>query len=132
MAAVALTADFVEKIHDELVGTHFPGVEPVSAGDARDRSALDWALAAPFATACGEDAFPTIYEKAARRFYGIAAYHPFSNGDRRTALVAADLFAMRISTAWIQAGGPIFWRRPWHPGALAVLSGPQVADRLSG
>lgn len=104
MPVVRLAADFVDKIHDELVEMYFPGVEPVSARDHRDRGALEAALGAPFAIAFGEEAFPSMEEKAARLFYGIAANHPFSNGNKRTALIAADLFcyanSLNLALSW--------------------------------
>lgn len=90
MRTVRLTGQFVERVHDELIGFYFPNVEPVSARDHRDLAALEGALAAPFATAFGAEAFPTVQDKAARLFYGIAANHPFPNGNKRTALVAVD------------------------------------------
>jgi death-on-curing protein len=50
-----------------------------------DRASLESAAAQPFATWDGEDLHPTLVEKAAVLLRGIAANHPFQDGNKRTA-----------------------------------------------
>lgn len=50
------------------------------------------AVARPFQTACGRALFPTAHEKAAALFHSLICNHPFSNGNKRTAVIAMDLF----------------------------------------
>ena len=52
----------------------------------RDKSLLASAVNAPFQTFMGNDLYPSIYDKAAQLCYGIANNHPFTDGNKRTAL----------------------------------------------
>lgn len=58
----------------------------------RDFGLLDSALMRPQATTFGEDAFPSIHEKAAALLHGLARNHPFLDGNKRTALAATVVF----------------------------------------
>lgn len=58
----------------------------------RDFGLLDSAIARPQSTAFGEDAFPSIHEKAAALFHGIARNHAFIDANKRTALSATVVF----------------------------------------
>jgi death-on-curing protein len=85
-----LSPAYIEKIHDELVLIRFPGSEPVGSG--RDRKKIESAAYRPFQSAFGEEIFPTLTGKAAALFHALIADHPFENGCKRTAVIAADLF----------------------------------------
>jgi len=52
----------------------------------RDKSLLASAVNAPFQTFMSNDLYPSIYDKAAQLCYGIANNHPFTDGNKRTAL----------------------------------------------
>lgn len=52
----------------------------------RDKSLLASAVNAPFQTFMGNDLYTSIYDKAAQLCYGIANNHPFTDGNKRTAL----------------------------------------------
>ena len=56
----------------------------------RDEGLLDSALARPQNLAAYEE--PTIFELGASYAFGIARNHPFVDGNKRTAFVAAALF----------------------------------------
>lgn len=62
----------------------------------RDMGLLEAAAARPEASAFGEDAYPTLNEKAAVLLHSIARNHPFADGNKRTATVAA-LFMLAIN-----------------------------------
>lgn len=57
-----------------------------------DYGLLESAVARPQATVFGEDAYPTIHEKAAALLQSLAANHPLLDGNKRTAFVAKALF----------------------------------------
>jgi death-on-curing protein len=57
----------------------------------RDLILLEAAAARPATSAFGEDAYATLEEKAAALFHSIARNHPFTDGNKRTATVAALL-----------------------------------------
>lgn len=70
--------------HDDQLAEHGGGV------GVRDQGLLESALARPLNLhAYGEPSLPRL---AAAYAFGIARNHPFVNGNKRTALVAAELF----------------------------------------
>jgi death on curing protein len=87
-----LSAQYVQYIHDSLVMVMWPGSDPVGAGGCRDINLLESAVARPFHSAFGEDAYPTILDKAAVFFHSLNSNHPFHDGNKRTAIIAVDDF----------------------------------------
>lgn len=87
----------VVAIQDELVSRLWPGTEPVEKGSLRDRGLLEAALARPFQSAFGEDAYPTILGKAAALFHSLIANHCFVDGNKRTAVLALQGFLVANS-----------------------------------
>lgn len=82
--AVWVDRPLVLALHQQLI-TEFGGATGV-----RDEGLLESALARPRnAAAYGA---PTIFELAASYAFGIARNHPFVDGNKRTALAAADVF----------------------------------------
>ena len=79
-----LSREVVESIHHEQL------LEHGGLAGLKDENALEAALARPLnKTAYGE---PDLYELAAAYLYGIARNHPFSDGNKRTAFLAAYVF----------------------------------------
>lgn len=58
----------------------------------REPAALNAVVEAPKATAFGEEAYPTIFEKATVLLLGIAGKQLFQNANKRTAVAATDIF----------------------------------------
>ncbi len=75
---------------DELlyVATRTLGTEP----QVRDVGLLESALARPQASAFGEDAYPTIHQKAAALVHSLARNHALIDGNKRLALAATLAF----------------------------------------
>lgn len=82
----------------------------------RDIALLEAAAARPASSAFGEDAYPTLPEKAAALLHSIARNHPFTDGNKRTATVAA-IFMFHINGQ----------RIAWEP-AEALEAIVQVAE----
>jgi death on curing protein len=82
----------VEYLHDQGIAMHWPGIEPVGARECRDRGLLESAVNLPFQSAFGFECYLAIQQKAAALFHSLIANHPFSNGNKRTAVLALDLF----------------------------------------
>lgn len=61
----------------------------------RDRGLLESAVRRPEASAFGEDAYPTLEEKAAALLHSIVLNHAFVDGNKRTATLAVVLFLKR-------------------------------------
>jgi death-on-curing protein len=75
-------------IHGQLLA-EFGGMRGITeAGFGR----LEAAAAAPRASMCGEDIYATMAEKAAALCQAIVRAHPFSDGNKRVALVALAIF----------------------------------------
>jgi death on curing protein len=76
--------EFVEAMHAEQLRLHG------GATGVRDVGMLESALARPLNKAAyGE---PDLFELAAAYLFGIVKNHPFVDGNKRTALAAADVF----------------------------------------
>ena len=58
----------------------------ILSSGVRDENLLASAVNTPFQTFMGNDLYPSIYDKAAQLCYGIANNHPFTDGNKRTAL----------------------------------------------
>ena len=65
-------------LHSDLI-REFGGTEGI-----RDEGLLESALAAPFQTFDGEQAYPSLQAKAARLGFGLVSNHPFVDGNKRT------------------------------------------------
>jgi death on curing protein len=63
-----------------------------SRADVRDVGLLQAAVARPQATAFGEEAYPTLDEKAAALLQLIVAGHPLVDGNKRLGWIAIRLF----------------------------------------
>jgi death-on-curing protein len=63
-----------------------------SRADVRDVGLLQAAVARPQATAFGEEAYPTLNEKAAALLQSIVAGHPLVDGNKRLGWIAIRLF----------------------------------------
>jgi death-on-curing family protein len=81
-------------VHDDLIGTIWPDIDPVSAKEYRNLDMLNSALARPFYSAGEQDAYPSIIEKATALFHSMISNHPFQNGNKRTAVIAVDAFLL--------------------------------------
>lgn len=58
----------------------------------KDPGLLDSAINRPRQSVFGNDAYPSVYEKAAALFESIAKNHAFHNANKRTALAALIVF----------------------------------------
>ena len=77
---IQFTIRDIYELHTQLENTFIlsPGI--------RDKNLLASAVNTPFQTFMGNDLYPSIYDKAAQLCYGIANNHPFTDGNKRTAL----------------------------------------------
>ena len=80
-----LTADQVIWFHEQAL--RFGG-----ASGVRSEQLLMSALGQPEQSAFGEDAYPTVAEKAAAYGFFLAENHPFVDANKRTAAIAMLVF----------------------------------------
>lgn len=79
-----LSTDDIQAFNERFVGP----------GQLRDFGLLDSATTRPQMTVLGEDAYPTVHEKAAAMLHSLARNHPFIDGNKRTAWAATEVFYM--------------------------------------
>jgi death-on-curing protein len=110
-----LTVEIVREIHAEAIGK-FGGSDGV-----REAALLESAVAAPQATFGGESPYKDIAEVAAAYLFYVCKNHPFTDGNKRTALGACLVF-LRLNGIEPKADGP-----EWEELTLAVAA--SVIDR---
>lgn len=81
-------------IHDQLVAAFWSFDEPIQPNEYRSRALIESAVNRPFQYAFGRPAYPTTTAKAAAMFHSLVTNHPFENGNKRTAVIAVDLFLL--------------------------------------
>lgn len=91
-----VTADELIYINEML-----PGNDPIhrilkGRQKVRDLGLLDAAVGRPQQTVFGEDAYPTLVEKAAVLLHAVARNHPFADGNKRTGTLGA-LFMLHVN-----------------------------------
>ena len=77
---IQFTLQDIYELHTQLENAF------VLSSGVRDENLLASAAYTPFQTFMGNDLYPSIYDKAAQLCYGLANNHPFTDGNKRTAL----------------------------------------------
>ena len=76
----------------------------IAQGPLRDAGVLDAALNAPFQSAFGEDAYPTLTAKAGKLLDGIQRAQAYSDGNKRLAWLC--------TVAFLQTNGQVLVEMP--------------------
>lgn len=63
--------------------------------EVRDWGLVESALARPAASVFGEDAYPTVFDKAAALLLSLVTNHPFVDGNKRMGFAGAVLFLFK-------------------------------------
>ncbi|HUC87711.1 MAG TPA: type II toxin-antitoxin system death-on-curing family toxin [Candidatus Binatia bacterium] len=81
---------------EEILRLHFQLIEDYGGSHGvRDEGRLKSVVAAPKQTVFGEEQYSTIFDKAAVYLRNIIGDHPFSDGNKRTAVTVCGIFLMR-------------------------------------
>lgn len=75
-------------IHRHLTEFFADKEDPISPPGVKDLNTIESAAARPYSTAGGQDAYPTVFLKAASLFHSIIGNHSFHNGNKRAALLS--------------------------------------------
>ncbi|MDQ0871958.1 death-on-curing protein [Paenibacillus sp. V4I3] len=79
----------------EAIAINVAVIQKYSFGEhigVKDSHMLESALLRPQSSAFGDDAYPSIYQKAAALFESLGQNHPFQNANKRTAFTALVIF----------------------------------------
>jgi death-on-curing protein len=94
----------------------------------RDWGLIESALARPRATAFGEDAYPTVWDKAAALMHSLVRNHALVDGNKRLGLTASVLFLHKNGVALS------FAEDGMYDLVIAVAEGrldvPEIAESL--
>lgn len=117
---IYLSTNDVQRINERLCGPN----------QLREYGLLDAATVRPMQSAGGEDAYPSIHEKAAALLHGLARFHPFITGNKRTAWVATAMFYMVNGYNLYAEGGAVVGLT--GDAAEGVLGVADIAGILKG
>lgn len=82
---------------EEVIAGHYfimSKMEDLELAGVKDHALLESAIHRPQQSKHGEDAYPTLFDKAAALVDSLAKNHSFHNGNKRTAYVAVKSFLM--------------------------------------
>ena len=81
---------------EEILRLHYQVIEDFGGSHGvRDESRLKSVVQAPKLIAFGEEQYPTLHKKAAVYLRNIIGDHPFSDGNKRTAVTVCGIFLER-------------------------------------
>lgn len=81
---------------EEILRLHFQVIEDFGGSHGvRDEGRLESVVKAPAQNVFGKDQYVSIYDKAAVYLRNIIGDHPFSDGNKRTALTVCAIFLRR-------------------------------------
>lgn len=84
--------DQVIFIHEYLVRFFINSEDPILPAGIKSEETLKSAVARPFMTVGGEDAYKGVFSKAAALFHSIINNHSFHNGNKRAALLTTIVY----------------------------------------
>jgi len=81
---------------EEILRLHFQVIEDFGGSHGvRDENRLKSVVEAPKQSVFGEEQYPTLTQKAAVYLRNIIGDHPFSDGNKRTAVTVCGIFLAR-------------------------------------
>jgi len=88
---MAISPNNILEMHDVLEDWFSETDDPISPPGVKDIKLLESAAARPFQTVDQKDAYETIFDKSAALFHSLINNHCFHNGNKRIALVSAQV-----------------------------------------
>ncbi len=109
----------VLKFHEELINKY------IAESGIHDINMLESAVNTPFQSFGGNDLYPSVFDKAARLCYGLARNHPFTDGNKRTA-VHTMLIYLGLNDIFLT-----YTQEEMENIIIAVASGIMSSEELS-
>ena len=88
MELVPLSVEELNQIHDAMIAA-FGGTPEI-----RDAGLLESVSSAPFQSVFGVDAYPTVFDKAAKYLLDFSRYQIYADGNKRMGIGAASVFLL--------------------------------------
>jgi death-on-curing protein len=88
---MSLSADDIVEMHDVLEDWFSESPDPISPPGVKDMKLVESAVARPYQTVDKKDAYETTFDKGAALFHSLINNHAFHNGNKRVALVSAQV-----------------------------------------
>ncbi len=85
-----------------------PFDEPIDPRDHAEIALLDSAVNRPFQTFDSQYLYPTLEQQAAAFFHSLVCNHCFANGNKRTAVVALDLFMIANHRCLLMSNSDVY------------------------
>ncbi|WP_225182564.1 type II toxin-antitoxin system death-on-curing family toxin [Pectobacterium aroidearum] len=82
----------IVSIHEYLTDHYRYSDDPISPPGVKSVELLESAIARPFMSVNGKDAYPDVMDKAAVLFHAVISNHTFHNGNKRVALLVTMCF----------------------------------------
>jgi len=95
-----ISADTIIGIHEVLVDWFADDDDPISPSGVKDRNLVESAAGRPFQSVGGAPAYTTIFDQSAALFHSLINNHAFHNGNKRVALVCAQVL-LNQNGLWI-------------------------------
>lgn len=89
---------------EEVVAINVAVIQKYSPGEhigVKHSSLLESAILHPSSSAFGEDAYPSLFEKATALFESLGKNHPFQNANKRTAFTSLVIFLQLNGYAFV-------------------------------
>jgi death-on-curing protein len=118
------TVEAVRAIHAEVLAAHGGGP------GLRDLALLESAIAAPQATMMGQPVFTDLIEIAAAYLFYLCRNHPFTDGNKRTALATCLVFLSENGALPNEQLAVDAWERLTLDVASSALTREQTATEL--
>lgn len=96
-----ISASDIIEMHDELNDWFAKSDNPIAPPGIKSQELLESAAARPDQTVGGKDAYPTAFDKAAAVMHSLINNHAFHNGNKRVALVAAQV-SLAKENRWLE------------------------------
>ena len=95
-----ISADTIIGIHEMLVEWFAGDEDPIGPPGVKNRNLIESAAGRPFQSVGGSPAYSTIFEQSAALFHSLINNHGFHNGNKRIALVCAQVL-LNQNGLWI-------------------------------
>jgi len=86
---IRLSEDFIKSLHDIVLEN-----DPKAASGYKQESMIDGSIQRALTKVYGYEPFETVIDKATSLMFSLIVFHPFTDGNKRTALLSVYFFLL--------------------------------------